>query len=156
MAARTRWVVLGGGFVAYMFDAMEIILLSLALPAIRQNMHLTAAQGGLLATATLLGIGLSSVLAGYLADNFGRKKALIASLLTFGLFTSLLSVVPNYEVFLLFRFVAGFGLGGVWSVVSAYVVETWPADKRGRAAAFVLSSFPIGGAVAAVTSGLFL
>jgi MFS family permease len=156
MAARTRWVVLGGGFVAYMFDAMEIILLSLALPAIRQNMHLTAAQGGLLATATLLGIGLSSVLAGYLADNFGRKKALIASLLTFGLFTALLSVVPNYEVFLLFRFVAGFGLGGVWSVVSAYVVETWPADKRGRAAAFVLSSFPIGGAVAAVASGLFL
>jgi MFS family permease len=156
MAARTRWVVLSGGFVAYMFDAMEIILLSLALPAIRQNMHLTAAQGGLLATATLLGIGLSSVLAGYLADNFGRKKALIASLLTFGLFTALISVVPNFEVFLLFRFVAGFGLGGVWSVVSAYVVETWPAEKRGRAAAFVLSSFPIGGAVAAVTSGLFL
>jgi MFS family permease len=156
MTARTRWVVLGGGFVAYMFDAMEIILLSLALPAIRETMHLTAAQGGLLATATLLGIGLSSVLVGYLADNFGRKKALIASLLTFGLFTALLATVPNFELFLLFRFVAGFGLGGVWGVVSAYVVETWPSEKRGRAAAFVLSSFPIGGAVAAVLSGLIL
>jgi len=156
MAARTRWVVLGGSFIAYMFDALEIILLSLALPAIRNDMHFTPLQGGLLATATLLGIGLSSVLAGYLADNFGRKKALIASLVTFGLFTAVLAFVPNFELFLLFRFVAGFGLGGVWGVVSTYVVETWPAPKRGRAAAFVLSSFPIGGAVAAVMSGFFL
>jgi MFS family permease len=156
MAARTRWVVLGGSFIAYMFDALEIILLSLALPAIRTDMHLTPLQGGLLATATLLGIGVSSVLAGYLADNFGRKKALIASLVTFGMFTALLAFVGNFELFLVFRFVAGFGLGGVWGVVSTYVVETWPAEKRGRAAAFVLSSFPIGGAVAAVMSGLFL
>jgi MFS family permease len=153
---RTRWVVLGGSFLAYMFDAMEIILLSLALPAIREDLQLSAGQGGLLATATLLGIGLSSVLAGYLSDNFGRKTALIASLATFGAFTAALAVVPNFELFLLLRFVAGFGLGGVWGVVSAYVVETWPSESRGRAAAFVLSSFPIGGVAAAVLSGVFL
>lgn len=41
-------------------------------------------------------------------------------------------------------------------MVSTYVVETWPAAQRGRAAAFVLSSFPIGGVVAAVLSGALL
>jgi MFS family permease len=148
--------VLGGSFLAYMFDAMEIILLSLALPAIREDLQLSPAQGGLLATATLLGIGLSSVLAGYVSDNFGRKTALIASLATFGAFTAALAFVPSFELFMLLRFVAGFGLGGVWGVVSAYVVETWPSESRGRAAAFVLSSFPIGGVVAAVLSGVFL
>ncbi|GAA5120327.1 MFS transporter [Pseudonocardia adelaidensis] len=153
---RMRWVVLGGCFLAYMFDAMEIILLSLALPAIREDLGLGAGQAGLLATATLLGIGLSSVLAGYVSDNFGRKRALIASLTVFGVFTAALAVVPNFELFLLMRFVAGFGLGGVWGVVAAYVVETWPSESRGRAAAFVLSSFPIGGVVAALLSGLFL
>jgi MFS family permease len=153
---QTRWVILGGSFLAYMFDAMEIILLSLALPAIREDLQLSPAQGGLLATATLLGIGLSSVLAGYVSDNFGRRTALIASLVTFGAFTAALAVVPNFELFLVLRFVAGFGLGGVWGVVSAYVVETWPSRSRGRAAAFVLSSFPIGGVVAAVLSGVFL
>ncbi|TCP55033.1 sugar phosphate permease [Tamaricihabitans halophyticus] len=153
---RTRWIILGGGFIAYLFDAMEILLLALALPAIQDDLGLTGAEGGLLATATLLGIGVSSVLAGYLADNFGRKKALLGSLITFGLCTAALAVVPNFTVFLILRFVAGFGLGGVWGVVSAYVVETWPSQHRGRAAAFVLSSFPIGGAVAAVLSGFFL
>ncbi|MFC9259301.1 MFS transporter [Streptomyces hydrogenans] len=153
---RTRWIVLGGCFIAYLFDALEIVLLSLTLPAIRQDMGLTVAQGGLLATATLLGIGVSSVLGGYAADNFGRKKALVGSLVIFGAFTAALFVVPNFHVFLLLRFLAGVGLGTVWSVVSAYIVETWPAKSRGRAAAFVISAFPAGGIIAAVFSRLLL
>ncbi|OXM57612.1 MFS transporter [Amycolatopsis thailandensis] len=152
----TQWIVLGGCFLAYLFDALEIVLLSLSLPAIRHDMGLSATQAGLLATATLLGIGVSSVAGGYVADNFGRKKALIASLLIFGVFTAALAVVPNFAVFLLLRFLAGIGLGAVWSVVSAYVVETWPSRHRGRAAAFVISAFPAGGALAAVVSGQFL
>ncbi|MFD6388663.1 MFS transporter [Nocardia sp. NPDC060259] len=153
---RTRWIVLGGCFLAYLFDALEIVLLSMGLPAIRKDMGLTITQGGLLATATLVGIGVSSVLGGYIADNFGRKKALLASLATFGLFTAAIAVVPSFEVFLLLRFLAGIGLGAVWSVVSAYVVETWPEKHRGRAAAFVISAFPAGGAMAATISGWFL
>ncbi|WP_063012712.1 MFS transporter [Nocardia kruczakiae] len=153
---RSRWIVLGGCFLAYLFDALEIVLLSMALPTIRKDMGLTISQGGLLATATLIGIGVSSVLGGYVADNFGRKKALVASLLTFGAFTAAIAIAPNYETVLLLRFLAGVGLGAVWSVVSAYVVETWPEERRGRAAAFVISAFPAGGAMAATVAGWFL
>ncbi|MFD4441957.1 MFS transporter [Nocardia sp. NPDC058519] len=153
---RTRWIVLGGCFLAYLFDALEIVLLSMALPSIRKDLGITITQGGLLATATLVGIGVSSVLGGYVADNFGRKKALLAALSIFGIFTAVIYVVPSYEVFLLLRFLAGIGLGAVWSVVSAYVVETWPEKHRGRAAAFVISAFPAGGAMAATISGWFL
>jgi MFS family permease len=64
--------------------------------------------------------------------------------------------VPNFEVFLVLRFVAGLGLGGVWGAVSTYVVETWPVVQRGRAAAFVLSSFPAGGVVAALLAAALL
>ncbi|WP_086668627.1 MFS transporter [Lentzea kentuckyensis] len=156
MNGSTKWVVLAGSFVAYMFDAVEILLLSFALPAIRAEFGLTTTQGGLLATATLLGIGVSSVTVGWLADNYGRKRALMVSLAVFGVFTAALAVVPGFTMFLVLRFVAGLGLGGVWGVVSTYVVETWPAGQRGRAAAFVLSSFPIGGVVAAVLSGALL
>ncbi|SDW98295.1 Sugar phosphate permease [Arthrobacter sp. cf158] len=153
---QNRWIVLGGCFLAYLFDALEIVLLSLAMPAIRHDMGLSVTEGGLLATATLLGIGVSSVAGGYIADNFGRKKALVASLAVFGLFTAVLFFVPNFTIFLILRFLSGIGLGAVWSVVSAYVVETWPEKSRGRAAAFVISAFPAGGAMAASISGLFL
>ncbi|NEA30258.1 MFS transporter [Streptomyces sp. SID13031] len=151
-----KWVVLGGAFVAYMFDALEILLLSFALPDIRLEFGLTKAEGGLLATATLLGIGVSSLTVGWLADNYGRKRALMLSLAVFGVFTAALALVPSFGVFLVLRFVAGLGLGGVWGVVSTYVVETWPTAQRGRAAAFVLSSFPAGGAIAAVVAAALL
>lgn len=151
-----RWLILGGCFLAYLFDAVEIVLLSLALPAVRTDLGLSVLQGGLLVTSTLAGIGISGVAGGYIADNFGRKKALIAALMTFGTFTAALSVVPDFYGFLLLRFFAGVGLGSVWSVVSAYIVETWPPETRGRAAAFVISAFPTGGAVAAMFSGYFL
>ncbi|MFD5033849.1 MFS transporter [Streptomyces sp. NPDC058405] len=145
-----------GSFMAYMFDALEILLLSFMLPVIRADLGLTTTQGGLLATATLLGIGLSSVTVGWLADNYGRKRALMISLAVFGVFTAAILGVQSFTMFLVLRFAAGLGLGGVWGVVSAYVVETWPAAQRGRAVAFVLSSFPIGGVVAAVLSGALL
>ncbi|WP_218164379.1 MFS transporter [Lentzea waywayandensis] len=156
MSGSNRWVVLIGSFVAYMFDALEIMLLSFALPAIRADLGLTTTQGGLLATATLLGIGVSSVTVGWLADNYGRKGALLVSLAVFGVFTAAILVVPSFALFVVLRFLAGMGLGGVWGVVSTYVVETWPAAQRGRAVAFVLSSFPIGGVVAALLSGVLL
>ncbi|MEV7086122.1 MFS transporter [Streptomyces sp. NPDC093085] len=139
-----------------MFDALEILLLSFTLPVIRADLGLTATQGGLLATATLLGIGVSSVTVGWLADNYGRKRALMLSLAVFGVFTSAIPLVQGFTLFLVLRFVAGLGLGGVWGVVSAYVVETWPAAQRGRAVAFVLSSFPVGGVIAAWLAGALL
>ncbi|SDP68338.1 Sugar phosphate permease [Lentzea jiangxiensis] len=145
-----------GSFVAYMFDALEILLLSFALPVIRADLGLTTTQGGLLATATLLGIGVSSVTVGWLADNYGRKRALMLSLAVFGVFTAAILVVPSFTLFVVLRFLAGMGLGGVWGVASAYVIETWPAAQRGRAVAFVLSSFPIGGVGAALLSGALL
>jgi MFS family permease len=67
---QNRWIVLGGCFLAYLFDAVEIVLLSLALPSIRSDLGLSATQGGLLVTATLIGIGVSSVTGGYVADNY--------------------------------------------------------------------------------------
>lgn len=151
-----KWFLLFGCFLAYLFDALEIVVLSFALPAIRQEFGLSAAQAGFLATATLLGIGLSSLCAGWLADNLGRKIALLTFLIVFGTFTALGAVAPSFAVLIVLRLTAGIGLGGVWSVVSAYTVESWHGPARGRAVAFVMSAFPTGGAVGALLAGPIL
>lgn len=151
-----RWIVLLGSFIAYIFDSLEVIILSLALPAIRDDLGFTKTEGGLLATATLAGIGLSAVAAGWFSDNYGRKKPLIYCLIIFGVFTALIAFVSNFWIIILLRLVSGLGLGGVWGIVSAYVVETWPPHLRGRAVAFVLSAFPIGGVLAALLARVLL
>ncbi|GAA2417376.1 MFS transporter [Streptomyces coeruleofuscus] len=152
----TRWTVLGGSFLAYMFDALELAILALALPSIREDLGLSLAQGGLLATATLVGIGISSVTLGWIADAYGRKRALLLSLAIFGVFTAALAAAPDLWTFLLLRFLSGLGLGGVWSAVSTYVVESWPSGSRGRAVCFALSSSPVGGLTAAALAAALL
>jgi MFS family permease len=153
---RSRWFVLAGCFVAYMFDGLEIILLSFALPFIHKDLGLSNTQTGFLATATLLGIGISSVCVGWSSDNFGRKKTLLLCLAVFGACTALLAAAPGFAVLALLRFAAGIGLGGVWSVLSAFTVENWPGSGRGRAVAFVFSAYPAGGVVAAFLAGQVL
>lgn len=156
MNTKTKWHVLVGGFIAYLFDAMEIILLSIALPVIRQDLGLSINEAGALATATLLGIGASSIVTGWYSDNYGRRKALIASLLVFGSLTAAIAYANELYMLLLLRFVSGLGLGGVWSIVSAYIAETWPPQQRARATAFVISAFPIGAILAAMTAKYML
>lgn len=152
----SKWHVLVGGFLAYLFDAMEIILLTIALPVIQQDLGLSIGQAGMLASATLLGIGFSSITTGWYSDNFGRRKALLLSLVSFGLLTMAVASTNNWYLLLVLRFLSGLGLGGVWGIVSAYITETWPVQQRARAIGFVLSSFPVGAAIAAMAGKAFL
>ena len=156
MHSSYKWVVLFGSFIVYLFDALEISILSFAIPAVSQEFGLEPFQAGLLATATLLGMGVGGPLMGWLADARGRKTALIVCLTIFVVLTSAVALAPSYAVFLVLRFFAGIGLGGVWSILSAFVHEAWPPERRGIAVTFVLSAFPFGALVAAQLSGLIL
>lgn len=151
-----KWHTLTGGFIGYMFDAMDIFLLAMAMPAIIADMAISPADGGLLATATMVGIGFSSIAIGWAADNFGRRKVLFWSLISFGLLTMAIYFTSSWYQVLILRFLAGLGLGGVWSIIVSYIAETWPSHQRGRAAAFVLSSFPVGAGLASFLAYLII
>ncbi|VVM88514.1 Putative metabolite transport protein YjhB [Pseudomonas fluorescens] len=151
-----KWHVLVGCFLSYLFDALEIIVLVIALPDITQSLQITQTQAGLLVTATLLGIGFSSIIMGKVADTLGRRPALLLSLASFGLLTMATAGASEWYQFLTLRFLAGLGLGGVWSIAAAYVNETWPSHQRARATSFVLSAFSLGAALAAAMAAYLL
>ena len=153
MTEKNKYHVLIGGFAAYAFDAMDLVLLAIALQPIMAELSLTSSEAGLLATATLVGVGFSSILMGWYADNYGRRKAMLWSLVSFSLLTILISFAQSWFQILTLRFLAGLGLGGLWGVISAYIAETWPSRQRGRAAAFALSSFPVGVGMASFFAG---
>ena len=153
MKDTVKWRVLFGGFFSYTFDAMDILLLAMCLQAIMADLHLAPAAAGLLATSTMVGVALSAVIMGWFSDNYGRRAALLVSLVSFSILTMAIALTTTYWEILVLRFLAGLGLGGLWGVISAYISETWPIHQRGRAAAFALSSFPIGVALAAYFAG---
>jgi len=153
MKTNVKWRVLFGGFAGYTFDAMDLVLLAMALQPIMKELALTPSEAGFLATATLIGVGFSSVVMGWYSDNYGRRKAMLWALVSFSLLTMAIAVAQSWLQILLLRFLAGLGLGGLWGVIAAYIAETWPAEQRGRAAAFVMSSFPVGVGLASFFAG---
>ena len=68
-----------GGITASLFGVMEIILLFIALPVVRQGFCLSINEAQALVATTLLGIGTNRIVTGRYSDYFGRRSALIVS-----------------------------------------------------------------------------
>lgn len=146
--SRTQWQVLFAGFLGWLLDAMDAMLFSFALVAIRDEFHLSNSQVGMLASITLL-TSVGGILFGMLADRIGRVRALSYSIFTYSLFTALLATSHTLWELILWRALVGFGLGGEWATGAVLVAESWPASLRGRAIGLMQSGWAIGYLIAA-------
>lgn len=146
------WLVLGIG---WMFDAMDVGLLSFALPVLQRQFVLSDVKAGLLGSATLLGMLVGAVAAGRWAERYGRIRVLQGALLWFGLGSLASACAPGYCFLLVARLLTGLGLGAELPVAAAYMSEQAPASTRGRWVV-ALESFWAVGWVAAALIGSYI
>jgi MFS family permease len=140
----------------WMLDAFDVMLFSLVLTSVMTDLHLTRAEGGALNSITLVAAAMGGLVFGVFADRYGRKRALMVSVLLYSIFTALCGLSTTLWQLAAFRVFLGLGMGGEWASGAALVSETWPAASRGRAFAFMQSSWAIGFGLAAIVSGLVL
>lgn len=136
----------GAGWAA---DAMEVLLISFALPAIRQEWGLTTAQAGLLGTAIFLGMLAGAWFWGTISDRIGRKLGFILTVLIDSGFGLLSALSPNFTILVLLRALTGFGVGGTLPVDYAIFAEYLPRQKRGRYLVYLEAFWALGALVAA-------
>lgn len=105
-----------------------------ALPYMSQSdqLNLTPAMEGLVASSLLFGAALGSIIGGRLSDRNGRRKNILMLALIFFIATFGCTFAPNYEVMVGFRFLLGLAVGGASVTVPTYLAEMSPAEKRGR------------------------
>jgi MFS family permease len=125
------------------------------MPVIIVSLKISLADAGLLASATMIGTALGGILFGWLAENYGRKNAAVIALVEFGLFTLAVYWVGSWGQFMFLRFLQGIGVGGLWGPIVALIAVHWNVEYRARAAGIVLSTFALGGVLAALM-GRFL
>ena len=107
--------------------------------------------GGLLFAIFLIGWGCA-FLWGPLADRFGRVRTLMLTILCYSLFTFLGSVATNVWQLALFRFFAGAGIGGEWTLGGVFVAEAWPESRRREGAAYMHTGYYFGTFLAAIVN----
>ena len=88
--------------------------------------------GGVLFAIFLVGWGFA-FLWGPIADRFGRVRTLMFTILCYSLFTFLGCAATSVWLLAGFRFLAGVGIGGEWTLGGIFVAEEWPEDRRNRA-----------------------
>jgi MFS family permease len=134
-------------------DAFDTMLYALVLTLLMRDLRMNKATAGLLGTLTLLASGLGGLLFGFLADRIGRKRALMASILTYSLCSFASGMATSIAMLAAVRFVLGLGMGGEWNTGATLVAETWPTELRAKAISIVQSSWAIGFAAAAIVAG---
>ena len=145
-----RAVVAAG--LGWMLDSFDVTLFALVLPALRQDLGLSPAAGGALGSIALLAAAAGGVGFGWVADRFGRTRALMSSIVLYSVFTAACGLATTFTQFVVFRIGLGLGMGGEWASGAALVSETWSAEHRGKSLALMHSAWAIGYALAAAVN----
>lgn len=97
--------------VTYVINAMDRQVFPVLVSTINEQFHFTLPQGGLLATIFTLGVGLSGLPAGYLAERWPRKSVIVLGIVIFSVFTILQAASTGFGDMALWRFGSGLGEG---------------------------------------------
>ncbi|KGQ28670.1 MFS transporter [Gallibacterium anatis] len=150
------WKALLGSAVGYAMDGFDLLILGFMLTAISSDLLLTPAQAGSLVTWTLIGAVAGGIIFGALSDRFGRIRVLTWTIVLFAVFTGLCAFAQGYWDLLIYRTIAGIGLGGEFGIGMTLAAEAWPARHRARASAYVALGWQIGVLAAALLTPALL
>jgi putative MFS transporter len=129
---------------AWLFDSIDLGAITFLLSPISTEFHLTAAQAGLLGSASFAGMLTGAIAAGSFADRIGRQKVFQYSILIWGAASLALVFAWDFNSVAGFRFLLGVGMGAEFPVAAALIAEFMPAAKRGRYAALLEGAWPVG------------
>ena len=146
--SRNRLLALSG--LGWMFDAMDVGLLSFILAALQADWALSATQMGWLGAVNSIGMAVGAMVFGMMADRVGRKQVFVMTLLLFAAASGLSAFAGSLAVLLLLRFLIGMGLGGELPVAATYVSERVAAHERGRIVVLLESFWAAGWLLAAL------
>lgn len=141
---------------AVVMDGFDGQLIGFAIPALLKDLHLTREAIAPVIAAGLLGMATGSVLVGGLADRYGRRMALIASVCLFGAATFGMGLAAQVWQLAALRFIAGLGIGGALPTASIIAVEFAPTRVRTVAVTATVVCYPVGGILAGMFASAVL
>ncbi|MGO1326462.1 MAG: MFS transporter, partial [Brevibacterium aurantiacum] len=144
-ATDTRWPAILC-WLAVALEGFDLVVLGAVIPELLATnaIGFTPEAATLVATLSLVGVGLGAAAVGPIADRFGRRYTIIFCVLFFSIFTILVAFSPNVALFTTFRFIAGLALGAVMPGCLAYISEHNKSGKTGKATTLTMTGYHAG------------
>ena len=148
---REQWKAFLATFLGWVLDGFDFTILTFVLLDIQKSFTVDSALAGALGTVTLLFRLVGGVVAGTMADKYGRKLPLMLSILWFSIFACLSGFSTSYAMLFGFRALFGIGMGGEWAAGMPLALEHWPAHLRGIASGLLQGGYSWGFILSSIT-----
>lgn len=147
----TNWVAFGLCALSYLFGGTASTLMASFLPVVVPELlgdQVGTSQlgdvGAYISAAFLYGWMTGGLVFGFVSDRIGRSRAVTFATALYGGAMLATTIVPNWPLLLLCRFLTGAGVGGVLLLTTVYISEIWPARNRAVMLGILAVMFPVG------------
>lgn len=132
-ATRHRIINVTAVFVCQAFHSLTFVGLALFLPLIREDMHISYAQAGVLSAAATLSYALGQIPAGFLADRFGPRRLFFIGLMGWSVLSLTLGLIHVFWLAVLNQFVAGAFRALLFAPGLALLASCFPRERGAMA-----------------------
>ena len=154
-----HWLVVIIASAGWLFDCMDQRLFTLARqPAMKEILGAGAtaadvtSMGGWATTIMLFGWGTGGIIFGMMSDKMGRVKTMAATLLVYSIFTGLSGIANSITEFMIYRFLVGLGVGGMFGAATTLVAESVPTRIRSVALGSLQALSAVGNIIGSLIS----
>jgi MFS transporter, AAHS family, 4-hydroxybenzoate transporter len=156
-----RWtgyqkLLIAGTALTIILDGLDNQLLPNAVPKLMAEWQQDRTAFNQALSTGPFGMMIGGALGGYLGDRFGRRTALLGSVVAFAVLTLAVAWADSLATLAILRFVAGIGLGGAMPNAAALAAEYVPRRQRPFAVTLTIVCIPLGGVVAAQLAGAMI
>jgi len=148
-----HWSIVVGLGVAWILDGLEIQIV--AANGYADTLNLSPTQVGIVGTTYLVGQVVGSLYFGWLSDRLGRRRLFILTLAVYLIGSGIAGFSFSLWFLLIFRFIAGAGIGGEYAAINSAIDELIPSHYRGRVDIAINGTY-WGGAAIGAAANIFL
>ena len=141
-----QWVIFALCFIVVLADGFDTAAIGFIAPSLIGEWGVERPALGPVLSAALFGLAFGALCSGPLADHFGRKTMLSASVLLFGVACTASSFSANLTQLTVLRFVTGIGLGAAMPNAVTLMSEYCPDRRRATLTNLMFCGFPLGAA----------
>ncbi|MDY7782071.1 MFS transporter, partial [Burkholderia pseudomallei] len=131
---RFHWMIIVGLGVSWVLDGLEIQIVSSVGTVLqeRETLSLSTGDVGLMGSVYLLGEVVGALYFGRVTDRVGRRKIFMLTLALYLIASGIAGLSFSLWFLLIFRFLAGMGIGGEYAAINSAIDELIPSHYRGR------------------------
>src|SRR5581483_8613203 len=130
------WLVAVAVMVSTFMEVLDTTVVNVSLPHIAGNLSATTEEATWVLTSYLVANAIVLPMTGWLANQFGRKRLLLLSVIGFTTSSFFCGLAPNLALLVIFRILQGLSGGGLQPLSQAILLEVFPPEDRGKAMAF--------------------